>query len=503
MPGLGAILLSMALAFAGDEPATPLSAAPATEREAVQSLLGSHNWPHRVIALLRLQRFDCPESAEYLAAALGDPAPQVRSFALLALGHRHVPQQANWLASEDDPKVIRAALRCGYSIDPERLKRGVAALARRREVEHKLTAAELALLVPSEDEEFRDLAKELVRTVILRMSNAEAGSLSPRLAAITGGPDSRRDYKWRLWFQKHRRLTDLNGAVFFSSQPSFVAAEASAKTPTPCLPEDLAKIAFLDLPEFLDLADHLDSLAARPLDLVIVIDCTASMSGEIAEAQGGVDDLMLFTNDVCKGVRVGVVGYRDRRAKDFEQIGWDLTPSIEIARDRLWRLSALGGGDRPELVDKGLELAFTKMSWNPIHRSIVVLVGDAPPHPGRGKFCVDLARAGQRQKITTHVIGCDPSIVDSTDEESIDPGDEAHPFDTEKGVPATSRPSKRTSRTRNTIEFFNEIAAAGGGRVVNLARNERLVPEIAGLIVGKDHEEELVEFFMVYMKLCR
>jgi hypothetical protein len=227
------------------------------------------------------------------------------------------------------------------------------------------------------------------------------------------------------------------------------------------------------------------------------------MSGEIAHAQGGVDDLMRFTADVCNGVRVGVVGYRDRRAKEFEQIGWDLTPSIHTARQHLWRLSALGGGDRPELVDKGLELAYRDMSWTPVNRSIVILLGDAPPHPGRGTFCVDMASAARKKTITTHVIGCDPSIVDSTPEETVDPGDEAHPFDTEKGIPARSRPTKRTSASRNAIEFFNEIAAAGGGRVVNLDRDERLVPEIAGLIVGEVFEEPLVEFFTVYMKLCR
>jgi hypothetical protein len=499
MHALTAIILALLCALPPGAPAHPLAKAPPAEQEVIQSLLGSSRWPHRVIALLRLQRFDCPESATFLMTALGDPSSNVRSFALLTLAHRHVPQGALWLSDEENPKVIRTALRCGYTVDDERLARGVAALARASDMDRKLTAVELALL--SHDEDLHDLAKELLKTIVLRMKNHEAGVLSPRLAAITGGEDARRDYKWRAWYKKHRRLNDLLPARLFESQPTFDAEHPDA--PTPCVEADLSKIALLPLDEFQALAKHLDSLAALPLDLAVVIDCTASMSGELAQAQGGVDDLMRFTADVCDGVRVGVVGYRDRRAKDFEQIGWDLTESIKTAREHLWRLTALGGGDRPELVDKGLELAFGKMSWNPIHRSVVVLVGDAPPHPGRGTFCVDMARAGYKRAITTHVIGCDPSIVDSTPEEPVEPGGEAHPFDTEKGIPATSRPSKRTPRTRNAIEFFNEIAAAGGGRVVNLTRNERLVPEIAGLIVGETFEEPLVEFFTVYMRLCR
>ena len=113
--------------------------------------------------------------------------------------------------------------------------------------------------------------------------------------------------------------------------------------------------------------------------------------------------------------------------------------------------------------------------------------------------------------MTTHVIGCDPRIVDSEEKtpdeelEDLDDGGAVSPFDLERGEDAISRPTKRRrwSRHRDAIEFFPEIAEAGGGRVVNLDRDERLVPEIAGLIVGVDFEEPMVEFFEVYMELCR
>ena len=89
--------------------------------------------------------------------------------------------------------------------------------------------------------------------------------------------------------------------------------------------------------------------------------------------------------------------------------------------------------------------------------------------------------------------------------EDLDDGGVVSPFDLERGLELVSRPTKRRrwSRHRDAIEFFPEIAEAGGGRVVNLDRDERLVPEIAGLIVGVDFEEPMVEFFEVYMELCR
>ena len=43
-------------------PARPLAKAEAAERQAIDRLQGSLAWPRRVVALLRLQRFDCPDS---------------------------------------------------------------------------------------------------------------------------------------------------------------------------------------------------------------------------------------------------------------------------------------------------------------------------------------------------------------------------------------------------------------------------------------------------------
>ena len=488
-------------------PSSALDDAPAEERATLDQLLGSSAWPRRVIALMRLQRFDCEESANMITLGLDDPRPQVRSFATLILAHRRIPQGEQWFVDERDPKVIRNALRAGYAIDSPRLTRGVAALAKSSALDDKLTAAELALA--AKDPELKELAKELIKTVILRMDDSEAGSLSPRLSRITSGEDVRRDFRWRNWYRKHRNDLGLQSGGYFPTQRMMAEGE-SLPASTPSI-EDLPEVAQLKLEDFMVLAEHLEELASKPLDLAIVIDCTASMSGEIADAQGGVDDLMLFAADVCQGIRVGVAGYRDRRSKDFEQIGWDLTPSIAEAREHLWKLSALGGGDRPELVDKGLELAYKKMSWNPEHRGIVVLVGDAPPHPGRGKGCITMARSALALGVTTHVIGCDPLIQDSkeedkedTTEEVVEPGDKAYPSDIVEGAPVTTGPTRRRrSKVRQAIEFFPEIAAAGKGRVVNLDRDERLVPEIAGLIVGEEFEEPLVEFFTVYLQLCQ
>ncbi len=477
------------------KPEIPIAEADESEQETIQELLGSLAWPRRVIALLRLQRFDCPESAAMVSAALRDRHSAVRSFAILVLAHRGVPQDPAWLEAEEEPSIFRTALRCGYVVDPTRLSRGASALARSSDLDDKLLAAELALL--SDDEDLHELAVELVKTVILRMNDQECGGMSPRLARITGGEDLRRAYKWRNWWKRNRRRP-MDAARHLAPRSMPDEGPSVDDRPTPSHPDDLSTMARLPLADFITLAGHLEQLALQPLDLAIVMDCTASMSGEIADAQGGLDDLMRFVGDVSGGVRVGIAGYRDRREK-FEKIGWDFTSSIDQARSHLWRLSAEGGGDRPEMVNEGLEVAYRRFNWNPGHRGVLVLVGDAPPHFGRGAACIQMAKEARRRGVTTHVVGCDPTIEDDDD-----PSGDEKDFDLEEqdGPDGIKGMRGRGSRSRTEIEFFPEIAAAGGGRVVNITRDERLVPEIAGLVIGTEFEAPMIEFFKVYMSLC-
>ncbi|MHC4141038.1 MAG: vWA domain-containing protein [Planctomycetota bacterium] len=197
---------------------------------------------------------------------------------------------------------------------------------------------------------------------------------------------------------------------------------------------------------------------------MICLDCTASMSGELSEAQGGIDDLMFFAGDVVSSLRVALVAYRDRR-DEFETKAWDFTDDIDLARRRLWTLTADGGGDSPEAVYPALRTAYGKLDWMPRHTKVLVLVGDGPPHVGRGMQCAHMAGWAAGQGVTTHVIEAD---------------------------------------TRG-VKHFPEIAAAGGGRCVSLSNRggDSLIIEIAGLTFGERFEDALREFFRTYLELCR
>jgi hypothetical protein len=425
-----------------------LAGAPQIERQTLDRLLNGTAWPRRAIAAMRLERYGCGDSREILEALRTDDAWQVRAYAVRSLGRLRLTMAEGAFDTEQEPRVLRTALRHGYSMDTERLGRGVRYLARSRDLEDMMLAVELG--AASGDPDLVDLATETARKIILRMGRAEAGSLSPRLAAVTGQWSLRRHYRWKQWL----RRTGRGFAVY----PAFRVPADPDEPPPPGV------LSGLEPDLFAALESYIDDLSRRSVDLAICLDCTASMSGELAEAQGGIDDLMVFASDVVDSLRVALVAYRDRR-DDFETRGWDFTTDIDLARRRLWSLTAAGGGDSPEAVYPALRLAYGKLDWMPAHTKVLVLVGDAPPHVGRGGQCAQMAQWAATAGVTTHVIEAET-----------------------KGV-----------------KHFPEIAEAGGGRCVSMADRggDSLIVEIAGLAFGERFEDSLREFFTTYLDLCR
>jgi len=437
------------------QPNTPTSSVPERivaladaaelERKTIERMLGDSSWPRRAIAAIRLERFTCADSATMLVKLLDDKSWQVRAFAVRGMAHRGIAPPIGFLSTETEPRVFRAALRHGFSIDGGRLGRGVRALAKSSQLKDKMLAVELG--AASRDEELLALATSTCKQIILRMGRSEAGGLSSRLAVVTGQTDLHRPLEWQQWLLKQGRR--------FETRPGLIPKNSSEQN-RPLLAE-------LDTEQFTGLENYMQQLGTRQLDLAICLDCTASMYGELAAAQGGIDDFMRFTGDVTASVRVAIVAYRDRR-EEFETKAWDFTSDIEQARDQLWTLTADGGGDTPESVYDALNLAFTKLTWRPEASKVLVLVGDAPPHVGEGGLCVNLAeRAKTEAKLITHVIQVEGKEV----------------------------------------KHFPEIAKAGGGRCVTLEDDDRLIAEIAGLTLADRYEEEFAEFFRIYLELCR
>jgi Mg-chelatase subunit ChlD len=437
-----------AAADSGDEqPAFPtLATAHPAESKTLQAFLADPAWTKRAIAAVRLERYGGDESRTLLIDLLRkDPAWQVRTFATATLARRRIPAGPDWFADEHEPRVLRNALRFRYAIDTERLGRGVRFLARSERLEDKLLAAEIG--AASGNKDLIEIAREAAKKVILRMDRDDAGAFSPRLALLTGQWNMRRDYRWRQWLMRAGRS--------FEVHPAYTIPEGDE-------PLQPSLIASLPPERFARLQDYIEKLRQRHVDLAICLDCTASMSGELSAAQAGIDDLMLFVGDVVGSLRMGLVAYRDRQDK-FETKYWDFTTSIDEARRRLWELTAEGGGDTNESVHLGMQAAYTKLSWIPEHTKVLIVVGDAAPHVGYGTACVEMATLAAKNDLTTHTIEAE--------------GEE--------------------------VKYFSEIAEAGHGRCVSLEDDDLLIPEIAGLTLGEQFEDEFREFFAMYLYLCR
>jgi len=431
-------------AYADERPS--LTDAPASERQAIDRFTSSDVWPHRALAALRLERYGDPTSLAALTTMCNDSVWQVRAMAIRIIRRRGDVVPPEFMTTEANPRVIRTALRHHVPFNGERLETGIRALAKSESLDDLLLTVEL--IGAAQIDDVMPVAEDALRKVITRMNRTEAGVLAPRLARMTGAPAYRRDYQWRRWLMKYGRRDGIrSGHAFPPEEP----------------PTGVDGIAALSSEQFVSLRNYLANLDERELELVVCLDTTASMRGELAQAQGELDAMVGFLDELLGGVRIGLVAYRDRTAS-FETKTLDLTNDVVAVRGALWSLSADEGGDSREAVYRAMRTGVYNMNWTADAEKVLIVVGDAPPHVGYGSKCADIARTAARSGgLITHTVQA-------------------------KGKP---------------VDHFETIAAAGGGSCVTLDEHDALVVELAGLTVSGQYRESFQRFFQTYMDECR
>ncbi len=135
-------------------------------------------------------------------------------------------------------------------------------------------------------------------------------------------------------------------------------------------------------------------LQASGLDVAIVIDTTGSMQRTIDQSRDALEEIVAMLSGIAPKFRIGLVHYRDMGdmgggARMLEA----LTPNVKKVKARLAKMRAGGGGDIPERVEKGLEIALGReMRWKRSANKVIILIGDAPPHPEAIDVAVKLAK---------------------------------------------------------------------------------------------------------------
>jgi len=132
-----------------------------------------------------------------------------------------------------------------------------------------------------------------------------------------------------------------------------------------------------------DIIPQIDAIISRAtgksLDFVLCVDVTDSMMNGVDELKAKLPELLRRRAGGFAPARFGIVAYKDYFEEYlYKRLGFET--DLGAFSDDLNSLTCGGGRDIPEAVYEGVYAALTEFPWAAESR-IVVLVGDAPPHP--------------------------------------------------------------------------------------------------------------------------
>lgn len=202
------------------------------------------------------------------------------------------------------------------------------------------------------------------------------------------------------------------------------------------------------------------------LEIVFVVDSTGSMGGVLQGAKRRIASMLEVLHALVPDTRIGILTYRDS-GKDEDY----LMRQIPLSRDHyraaafVQTLSAKGGGDRPEAVHEAL-LAALQMRWSQGAQRVIVLVGDAPPHPAtEASVLTKLANFAKDGKSHIH------AIVTS-----------------ESGI---------ASLPEDTKIAFTKIAKAGRGVCIGFDDEETVLRQVLSLAFGHAFRRDLDQVYRI------
>jgi von Willebrand factor type A domain-containing protein len=231
--------------------------------------------------------------------------------------------------------------------------------------------------------------------------------------------------------------------------------------------------------------DYVGGLRKVGLDVVLVIDATDSMQFVIDSVKGRLLKLITSLRVMVPTSRIGIVAYRDKGDEYITK--WvDLSFSTGKLQDFLSTLRAGGGGDWPEAVYEGLDVAINDLSWRKKSKRIIILVPGSPPHPDTISNCLHVAQSFQAQ-------GGVLSVVDLADKMHED---------FERAVSRyTAHPTNDEFKPSPLPPFYQEfrntmasLAKGGGGDFIPLTEDKALTRQIIVLAFGSRWQTEMAKY---------
>jgi predicted Zn finger-like uncharacterized protein len=200
----------------------------------------------------------------------------------------------------------------------------------------------------------------------------------------------------------------------------------------------------------------LQNLRRNGLDIVITFDSTSSMHGELRQVKDQIKRIGGTLTTLIPKARISLCTYRDDD-DDYVVKGLPLTDDIQQVQAYLSGVTAGGGGDIPEAVEEGLRWAVNNNQFRPNARKVLLLFGDAPPHPEDLSECLKIASDFQQQQ---------------------------------GGIVSTV-----TCRAGSRLEEFYEIARMGGGEAFLTSDERQIMEQLIVLVFGSQHRARVLEAF--------
>jgi len=132
-----------------------------------------------------------------------------------------------------------------------------------------------------------------------------------------------------------------------------------------------------------DLARQIENILKQEkgeeLDIVICLDTTGSMRPHIDAIKLLLPEVLQKNIAETTFFRIGMVLFRDYREEYLNRIV-PFTADLDVFQGNLDAIKVGGGGDIPEAVYEALYAGAVNLPWEAESR-IMILIGDAPPHP--------------------------------------------------------------------------------------------------------------------------
>jgi len=380
--------------------------------EMYEKHLESRDWMARAMAVIGLARIDDPRMTERLFKVLDeDELPVVRVYAWEGLHARYgsldEAQRTRWIAA--GRKLIaeghlRGDLRVGLvrAIIPQGCTEVNRALFRELFAKtNSMDSSDIRTLNAMRDALYHWHDRDLCRDLVGAMKNLDSLFRAEYVLGYV---------KWRPSKTAEDFAPEGSRVLLREVQPmwqkAFEAADADDWEPRPVDPYEgdspvLPKAEKIEDPSDRKWRQDLELTRFRldHLDVSLLVDSTGSMTPVVRWVQRDVAKLMRAFYLISQEPRLAIIFYRDH-GDDYVVKPFPFTSNADALARAVRTIDAEGGGDKPEAVYEAIALALTKQKWSSGHyaRRIVVIVGDAPPHPEMRSKIEKLVTAAAKQK---------------------------------------------------------------------------------------------------------